>query len=115
VGALRLRPNLFWAQSEAEATTEKYGLEAGLLKVMTSTDEGGQPSKGMQAKELLKRYGSAYLITSISFAIVSFAACYFAISAGGRPHGAQQLASPAATEALPRHAASSVCKTPPGP
>ena len=35
-----------------------------------------------QAKELLKRYGSAYLLTSISFALVSFAACYLAVSAG---------------------------------
>ena len=36
----------------------------------------------MQAKQLLKRYGSAYLITSISFAIVSFAACYALVSSG---------------------------------
>jgi Protein of unknown function (DUF1279) len=35
-----------------------------------------------QAKQLLKRYGSAYLITSISFAIVSFAACYALVSSG---------------------------------
>ncbi len=39
-------------------------------------------SKGQQAKDLLKRYGGAYLITSISFAIVSFAACYALVSAG---------------------------------
>lgn len=36
----------------------------------------------LQAKQLLKRYGSAYLITSISFAIVSFAACYALVSSG---------------------------------
>lgn len=42
-------------------------------------------SKGQQAKDLLKRYGGAYLITSISFAIVSFAACYALVSAGA-PH-----------------------------
>lgn len=36
----------------------------------------------LQAKDLLKRYGSAYLITSISFAIVSFAACYALVSSG---------------------------------
>jgi hypothetical protein len=35
-----------------------------------------------QAKDLLKRYGSAYLITSISFALVSMAACYLAVDAG---------------------------------
>ena len=40
------------------------------------------PPTGPQAKELLKRYGSAYLLTSISFALVSFAACYLAVSAG---------------------------------
>ena len=39
-------------------------------------------TKGEQAKDLLKKYGSAYLITSISFAIVSFAACYALVSAG---------------------------------
>ena len=39
-------------------------------------------SKTDQAKQLLAQYGSAYLITSISFAAVSFAACYFAVTAG---------------------------------
>lgn len=36
----------------------------------------------VQAKELLARYGGAYLLTSISFAIVSLAACYLAVDAG---------------------------------
>jgi hypothetical protein len=40
-------------------------------------------SRTAQAKRLLAQYGSAYLLTSISFAIVSFAACYAAVSAGG--------------------------------
>jgi len=70
-------------QSEAEETTVKYGLEAGLWKVFTSKDSGNDSvSKGQQAKDLLRRYGSAYLITSISFAIVSFAACYALVNAG---------------------------------
>ncbi len=69
-------------QTDGDETTEKYGLEAGLLKVMTSSDEEGKMPKGAQAKELLKRYGSAYLITSISFALVSFAACYAAVNSG---------------------------------
>ncbi|GAB4818143.1 hypothetical protein N2152v2_005189 [Parachlorella kessleri] len=77
--AVNTEPN---RKTEAEETTEKYGLEAGLYKVMTSGEEEGKPGKGQQAKELLKRYGSAYLITSISFAIVSFGACYFAVNAG---------------------------------
>ena len=68
-------------QDDAQATTEKWGLEAGLFKVFTNKQEGGK-SKGQQAKELLTRYGSAYLITSISFALVSFTLCYALISSG---------------------------------
>ena len=67
---------------DAEETTVKYGLEAGLWKVFTSKGESGTQSKGQQAKDLLKRYGSAYLLTSVSFAIVSFAACYALVNAG---------------------------------
>lgn len=71
------------AKSQAEITTEKYGLEAGLYQVLTSKEEDGAPvSRTQQAKRLLATYGSAYLLTSISFAIVSFAACYAAVSAG---------------------------------
>ncbi|KAG2446005.1 hypothetical protein HXX76_000608 [Chlamydomonas incerta] len=72
-------------KSEAELATEKYGLEAGLLTALTSKDEGGEGGKlsnTEQAKRLLAQYGSAYLITSISFAIVSFAACYVAVDSG---------------------------------
>ena len=69
---------------DAAATTEKYGLEAGLWQVLTGK---GAPAtegkgKGAQAKDLLARYGSAYLITSISFAILSFGACYALVSSG---------------------------------
>lgn len=67
--------------SEAEVTTQKFGLEAGLWKALTAKDADGR-SKGEQAKDLLKRYGSAYLLTSISFAIVSFAACYALVASG---------------------------------
>jgi hypothetical protein len=49
---------------------------------MTSKETENGPSKTEQAKQLLTQYGSAYLITSISLAIVSFAACYFAVDAG---------------------------------
>lgn len=68
-------------QSDLEETTEKYGLEAGLWSVFRGKAADGT-SKAAQAKDLLKTYGSAYLLTSISFAIVSFAACYAAVSAG---------------------------------
>jgi hypothetical protein len=39
-------------------------------------------SRTDQAKALLKTYGSAYLLTSISFALVSFGACYALVNAG---------------------------------
>lgn len=73
------------AQPDPKETTEKYGLEAGLWQVFTNKDPVTGKTKGQQAKDLLKRYGSAYLITSISFAIVSFAACYALVSAGWHP------------------------------
>lgn len=59
--------------------------------MLTSKNAGGEASsasgqaptsKAAQAKALLKTYGSAYLITSISFAVVSFGACYALVSAG---------------------------------
>lgn len=62
--------------------TEKWGLETSLFKVFTSKEETPGESKGQQAKRLLAQYGSAYLITSISFAIVSFALCYALVSSG---------------------------------
>ncbi|KAK9862144.1 hypothetical protein WJX84_001411 [Apatococcus fuscideae] len=68
-------------ETDAKTATEKYGLEAGLFKVFTSKDKNGK-SRGQQAKELLSVYGGAYLITSISFAIVSFAICYGLVSRG---------------------------------
>ncbi len=50
------------------------------------TSKEGEGTVGLsrteQAKQLLTQYGSAYLVTSISFAIISFALCYFAVDAG---------------------------------
>ena len=60
-----------------EETTKKYGLEAGLFKAVTNKD-----GKEVKPGELLKKYGAAYLITSITFAIISYAICYFLVSAG---------------------------------
>ncbi len=48
----------------------------------TQEETPGGQSKGQQAKGLLARYGSAYLITSISFAAVSFGLCYLLVSSG---------------------------------
>ncbi|XP_021319036.1 protein FAM210B isoform X1 [Sorghum bicolor] len=48
-------------------------------------EEGGgerKKSRTDQAKELLAKYGGAYLATSISLSIVSFTLCYLLISAG---------------------------------
>ncbi|KAF8667392.1 hypothetical protein HU200_053073 [Digitaria exilis] len=71
----------------AEEITEKYGLEFGLWKVFSSKEEeeggeGRKKSRTDQAKELLAKYGGAYLATSISLSLVSFTLCYLLISAG---------------------------------
>lgn len=61
---------------DVDDTTEKYGLEAGLFQSFRQND-GGE-----SAKSLLKKYGIAYLATSIPLAIVSFTICYFLVDAG---------------------------------
>lgn len=61
--------------NNAEETTEKYGLEAGLFQSIKSND-------GESAKSLLAKYGVAYLATSIPLAIVSFAICYALVDNG---------------------------------
>ncbi|GFZ17748.1 FAM210B-like protein, putative [Actinidia rufa] len=75
------------SSSSAEEITQKYGLEAGLWKIFSSKEEGkeesdGNKSKGNQAKELLAKYGGAYLATSITLSLISFSLCYALISAG---------------------------------
>lgn len=63
--------------------TEKWGLEAGLWNVFSKGSEDGTgETKMTTAKNLLKKYGSAYLVTSISLSIVSISLCYGLISAG---------------------------------
>ena len=59
-----------------EDTTEKYGLEVGLFESLKQKD-GGE-----SAKSLLKRYGIAYLATSIPLALISFAICYVLVDSG---------------------------------
>merc|ERR1719183_2873795 len=63
--------------ADVEKTVEKFGLEAGVFKALTSKDKSG-PS----AKDLLKKYGSAYLLTSISLSLVSFTVCYLLVDNG---------------------------------
>lgn len=41
-----------------------------------------EKSKTEQAKELLAKYGGAYLATSITLSLISFALCYALVSAG---------------------------------
>ncbi|MBA0558044.1 hypothetical protein Golax_012078, partial [Gossypium laxum] len=51
--------------------------------IFSSKEEGEQKkSKGDQAKELLAKYGGAYLATSITLSLISFSLCYALISAG---------------------------------
>ena len=59
----------------AEETTKKYGLEAGLFQSVKS-------GNGESAKSLLKKYGIAYLATSIPLALISFAICYLLVDQG---------------------------------
>ncbi|MCL7025949.1 hypothetical protein MKW94_012476 [Papaver nudicaule] len=71
--------------SSPEEITQKFGLEAGLWKIFSSKgeeEESGEKSKGEQAKELLTKYGGAYLATSISLSLISFSLCYALINAG---------------------------------
>ena len=62
-------------EGSPEKTTEKYGLEVGLFESMKQKD-------GESAKSLLKKYGIAYLATSIPLALVSFAICYVLVDNG---------------------------------
>jgi hypothetical protein len=69
------KPAATEVDAEIDATTRKWGLEGGLLK---SAKAGNMD----QAKMLLKKYGSAYLVTSITLAAISFSICYALVDAG---------------------------------
>jgi len=62
--------------SPIEKITAQYGLEAGLFQSLRE-DDGGTT-----AKELLTKYGIAYLATSIPLALLSFAICYGLVDNG---------------------------------
>lgn len=67
------------SEDDLDETVRKSGLEVGIWKAFTSKNkEGGGPT----AKDLLSKYGGAYLITSITLAIISYALCYLLISRG---------------------------------
>ena len=88
-------------EREIDAVTKKWGLEAGLWNVFKSpassaasassavdkaggdaTDGSATPSRMDMAKALLKRYGSAYLFTSISLSLISITVFYFLVAGG---------------------------------
>lgn len=57
------------------------------MQIFSSKDEGDgdserKKSKGDEAKELLAKYGGAYIATSITLSLISFTLCYALISAG---------------------------------
>ena len=61
---------------DIDETVKKSGLEAGLWKSFTSKGTNVKP------KELLKKYGIAYLATSISLAVVSYSVCFLLVDNG---------------------------------
>lgn len=60
-----------------DETTKKYGFEAGMMKSLTTNDP-----KAIKPQDLLKKYGIAYLATSITLALISFGLCYLLIANG---------------------------------
>ena len=71
-------------EDDVDAVTKKWSLGAGLWKAFRSKPTEGETGKSCKdtAKKLLKRYGGAYLITSISLSLVSITICYVLVSAG---------------------------------
>jgi hypothetical protein len=63
-------------EDDPEDTIKKYGLEAGLYKAATSKDGKIKP------KDLLAKYGIAYLATSITLAIFSYGFFYVLVLNG---------------------------------
>jgi hypothetical protein len=74
-----LKTRLLSKESEdLEETTKKFGLEVGLFKAVTNKDD----SQKVRPQDLLAKYGVAYLITSVTFAIISYALCYVLVANG---------------------------------
>lgn len=69
------------------------------LQIFSSKEDGnenneGKKSKGDQAKDLLAKYGGAYLATSITLSLISFSLCYVLIGAGVDVQALLQKVSP---------------------
>ena len=64
-------------KNKPDQDVEKVGLELSLINAFKSNEKPID-----KAKDLLKTYGAAYLLTSTSLAAVSFALCYAAVDNG---------------------------------
>ncbi|KAK8965821.1 hypothetical protein KSP40_PGU013395 [Platanthera guangdongensis] len=64
--------------------SEYYGSGANLRNIFVRKNERPciEKSKAEPAKELLAKYGGAYLATSITLSLISFSLCYLLISTG---------------------------------
>jgi hypothetical protein len=63
--------------ADVDAIARKQGLEVAIWKTFRGSGSPSKtaPSKTAQAKALFARYGGAYLLTSISFALLSYTVC----------------------------------------
>ncbi len=84
-------PDTASEQQDVEATVQKYGLEAGLFQAFrnsrnsrnnTQESLNSSASGKLRPQDLLAKYGAAYLATSISLSVVSYALCYALVDAG---------------------------------
>merc|ERR1711988_741251 len=71
-------------RSTVDDVARRWGLEVALLKEGWDIHmHGADKAAGVaRAGDLLKRYGPAYLIMSISLAAVSYSTCHYAVSRG---------------------------------
>ena len=67
------------AKLSDDQVAERYGFEVALWQAFKTS---GKESGMVKAGELFKRYGPAYMLTSTSLALVSYAGCYAAVSRG---------------------------------
>jgi hypothetical protein len=71
-------------EDDGNDIAKKFGLELALMREAWQTCvKGGDRQAGVaKAKDLLRRYGPAYLLTSTSLAAVSYAGCYAMVYRG---------------------------------
>jgi len=62
---------------DLDEVAQKQGFEVAMFKSVMSKD-----ASELKPADLLKKYGTAYLVTSISLALVSFSLCYLLVSQG---------------------------------